>query len=443
MSLPYSDELNGQKIIISGGGIGGAAGALALALRGADVTLYERAPEFKEVGAGLQIGPHGWRMLESWGLLDQIVAAGFLPEDMQFRDAVNRETILTLHFDEEFQQHYGGRYLVIHRSDLLNILVTNAIEAGAKLNNGILVTDSRTVDGGIEVDIESSINEGEDKETVLADAVLAFDGIHSVMRKKLANDAPVASSYVAYRGTSKLAEDVEMQGLKSVIGYIGPHVHFIQYPLRGGELLNQVAVFESQRYLEGRAAGEIPEDWGNPEELDQAYSHCDTFIQDRLNTLWRNNWWQMSDREPLENWRIGRMLLLGDAAHPPLQYLASGAVMAMEDAEAVALFAADAARAGKLDWEEVLAEVEAERRPRCTRIQTVGRFWGELWHVEGTARLIRNEVFRQADRTGWFVYADWLWGYDASKRAHIANPELGEMPQALKEWRYALLEQNK
>ena len=442
MSLPHSDELRGQKIIISGGGIGGAAGALALALRGADVTLYERAAEFKEVGAGLQIGPHGWRMLESWGLLDQIVAAGYLPEDMQFRDAVNRETILTMRFDEEFQQHYGGRYLVIHRSDLLNILVTNAEAAGAKLHNGVLVTDSRTVDGGIEVDIESSINKGEDNKTLLVDAFLAFDGIHSVMRKKLVDDAPVASSYVAYRGTSKLAEDAEMKDLKSVIGYIGPHVHFIQYPLRGGELLNQVAVFESQRYLDGRTAGDIPEDWGNPEELDQAYSHCDQFIQDRLGTLWRNNWWQMSDREPLENWRIGRMLLLGDAAHPPLQYLASGAVMAMEDAEAVALFAADGARAGNLDWEEVLAEVEAERRPRCSRIQTVGRFWGELWHVEGTARLIRNEVFRQADRSGWFVYADWLWGYDASKRAHIANPELGEMPQALKEWRYALLEQN-
>lgn len=441
MSLPHSDELKGQKIIISGGGIGGAAGALALALRGADVTLYERAPEFKEVGAGLQIGPHGWRMLESWGLLDQIVAAGYLPEDMQFRDAVNRETILTMRFDEEFQQHYGGRYLVIHRSDLLNILVTNAEAAGAKLHNGVLVTDSRTVDGGIEVDIESSINKGEDNKTLLVDAFLAFDGIHSVMRKKLVDDAPVASSYVAYRGTSKLAEDAEMKDLKSVIGYIGPHVHFIQYPLRGGELLNQVAVFESQRYLDGRTAGDIPEDWGNPEELDRAYNHCDPFIQDRLDTLWRNNWWQMSDREPLENWRIGRMLLLGDAAHPPLQYLASGAVMAMEDAEAVALFAADAARAGNLDWEEVLAEVEAERRPRCSRIQTVGRFWGELWHVEGTARLIRNEVFRQANRNGWFIYADWLWGYDASKRAHIANPELGEMPQALKEWRYALLEQ--
>lgn len=441
--LPKTNELEGQKIIISGGGIGGAAGALALALRGADVTLYERAPEFKEVGAGLQIGPHGWRMLESWGLLDQIVAAGFLPEDMQFRDAITRETILTLDFDEEFQKHYGGRYLVIHRSDLLSILVKNAIEAGAKLHNGVLVTDSRTIDNGIEVDIESAVNPDEDKETHIADIFLAYDGIHSVMRKKVVEDEPVASSYVAYRGTSKLADEPEMQGLKSVIGYIGPHVHFIQYPLRGGELLNQVAVFESKRYLEGREAGNIPEDWGNPEELEQAYGHCDEFIQNRLGTMWRNNWWQMSDREPLPQWKVGRMLLVGDAAHPPLQYLASGAVMAMEDAEAIALFAADAAKAGNLDWDAALSEVEAERLPRTKRIQTVGRFWGELWHLDGTSRLIRNELFRQADRTGWFRYADWLWGYDASKREYIADPSKGDVPQGLEEWRYALLEQNK
>jgi len=137
---------------------------------------------------------------------------------MQFRDAITRETILTLNFDEEFHEHYGGRYLVIHRSDLLSILVKNAIEAGAKLHNGVLVTDSRTIDNGIEVDIESAVNPDEDKETHIADIFLAYDGIHSVMRKKVVEDEPVASSYVAYRGTSKLADEPEMQGLKSVIG---------------------------------------------------------------------------------------------------------------------------------------------------------------------------------------------------------------------------------
>lgn len=437
-TLNKTTELEGHSIAITGGGIGGAAGALALALRGADVTLFERAPEFKEVGAGLQIGPHGWRMLEHWGVIERIIAAGFLPEDMQFRDAVTRETILTLEFDEEFQQHYGGRYVVIHRSDLLSILVEAATEAGATLHNGVTVGESHELDGGIELELDWMEQDG--PATFRADAFLAFDGIHSRHRRKLVEDEPVPSAYVAYRGTSKLQEDEAMKDLKSVIGYIGPKVHFIQYPLRGGELLNQVAVFESNRYLEGREAGDIPEDWGNPEELRDAYTHCNEFIQDRLDTLWTNNWWQMSDREPLLTLNQGRMLLVGDAAHPPLQYLASGAVMAMEDAEAVAVFAAEAAVAGNLDWEQVFAEVSAERAPRCARIQSIGRFWGELWHVEGTARLIRNELFRQANRTGWFRYTDWLWGYDASRREYLKDPSKGELPIELQEWRYALLE---
>lgn len=440
-TLNKTDELKGQSIVISGGGIGGAAGALALSLRGADVTLFERAPEFKEVGAGLQIGPHGWRMLEGWGVIDRIIAAGYLPQDMQFRDAITRETILTLSFDEEFEKHYGGRYLVIHRSDLLSILVDAAREAGATLHNGATVGESRRTETGIEVDLEWESKEG--PATFHAGAFLAFDGIHSRHRTQLVQDEPVPSAYVAYRGTSKLQEDEAMKDLKSVIGYIGPHVHFIQYPLRGGELLNQVAVFESKRYLEGREAGDVPEDWGNPEELKQAYTHCSEFIQDRLDTLWTHNWWQMSDREPLLKLNHGRMILVGDAAHPPLQYLASGAVMAMEDAEAIAIFASDAANAGNLDWEQIFEEVSAERAPRCARIQTTGRFWGELWHLEGTARLIRNELFRQADRTGWFQYADWLWGYDASKREYLKDPSKGELPKEIQEWRYALLEENR
>lgn len=169
-TLNKTTELEGHSIAITGGGIGGAAGALALALRGADVTLFERAPEFKEVGAGLQIGPHGWRMLEHWGVIERIIAAGFLPEDMQFRDAVTRETILTLEFDEEFQQHYGGRYVVIHRSDLLSILVEAAAEAGATLHNGVTVGESHELDGGIELELDWMEQDG--PATFRADAFL-------------------------------------------------------------------------------------------------------------------------------------------------------------------------------------------------------------------------------------------------------------------------------
>jgi len=434
--LTASDELKGQKIIISGGGIGGAAGALALSLRGAEVTLYERAPEFKEVGAGLQIGPHGVKMLEKWGLKERVFESGYLPERMQFRDAITTEPILTMDFGEDFQQHYGGRYLVIHRSDLLSILVEAAQKAGATLHNGVKVLGADTREDGVTVHIET-IADGV-KEDVEGDLLVGFDGTHSVFRKEIAQDEPVPSAYVAYRGTSELPQDPDMKDLKDVVGYIGPRCHFIQYPLRGGELLNQVAVFQSPRYLEALTEGtEVPEDWGNNEEFKDAFNHTNEFIQGRLGSMWLNTWWQMADREPLDNWVVSdRIIVMGDAAHPPLQYLASGAVMAMEDAECLALYASQAAEQGELNWGEVLAEVSGERAPRCARIQTTGRFWGELWHVDGVSRLIRNETFRQAERGGWYRYADWLWDYDAERREYLKDPSKGELPEALKEWEY-------
>lgn len=433
-----STELAGQKIIIVGGGIGGASGALALALRGADVTLYEYHPEFKEVGAGLQIGPHGVKILEKWGVKETALDAGYLPKDMQFRDGITTETILKMDFGEEFVERYGAPYLVIHRSDLLSILVEAAREAGANLINNVRVLDAQDTADGVKVQLEHR-GDGSTEE-VEGDALVGFDGTHSIFRKKIVQDEPVPSAYVAYRGTSPLAEDPEMTGLETVVGYIGPRFHFIQYPLRGGELLNQVAVFQSPRYLDALTNGtEVPEDWGNNEEFKNAFSHGNEKIQGRLGHMWLDQWWQMADREPLQDWVVNdRMIVMGDAAHPPLQYIASGAVMAMEDGEAIALYAADAAASGNLDWGKVMREVSDERAPRCSRIQTTSRLWGELWHVDGIARHVRNETFRQAGANGWYHYADWLWNYDAARREYANDPSKGDLPPALADWEYNL-----
>lgn len=433
-----TNELAGQKIVIVGGGIGGASGALALALRGAEVTLYEYHPEFKEVGAGLQIGPHGVKMMEKWGIKETAINAGYLPTDMQFRDGVTAETILTMDFGEEFVERYGAPYLVIHRSDLLNILVESAREAGATLINNARVTDAVETEDGVKVFVENRADGS--TEEVEADALIGFDGTHSIFRQKIVGDEPVPSAYVAYRGTSSLPEDPEMAGLETVVGYIGPRFHFIQYPLRGGELLNQVAVFQSPRYLDALTNGtEVPEDWGNNEEFRNAFSHASENIQGRLKHMWLDQWWQMADREPLKDWVVNdRMIVMGDAAHPPLQYIASGAVMAMEDSETFALYAAEAAQSGNLDWGKVMREVSDERAPRCGRIQTTSRLWGELWHVDGIARHVRNETFRQAERGGWYKYADWLWDYDAARREYVNDPSKGDLPPALADWEYNL-----
>ncbi|WP_216897265.1 FAD-dependent oxidoreductase [Nocardia alni] len=387
-------------VVIAGGGIGGAATALALARAGARVTLFERAPEFGEVGAGLQIGPHGSRILESWGLLDEVLASGVQPDNLVFRDAITAETLTTVDLGPRFREHYGGPYFVTHRSDLHAALVGAARQAGVELFTGRTVVD-------IVTDGPRAIVTTDDGATCEADVAVAMDGLKSRLRAKVSPDDPVASGYVAYRGAfprDEVGLDVD---LHDVVGYIGPRCHFIQYPLRGGTMLNQVAVFESPGYRAGE------QDWGHPEELDAAFAHCHERVREGVRHLWRDRWWPMYDREPVENWIDGRMILLGDAAHPPLQYLASGAVMALEDATCLAGYARAGASGGIPDWSQILKQVNAERAPRCNRVITTGRMWGELWHLDGTARLARNELFRVRDTESW-KYTDWLWGYSCA-----------------------------
>lgn len=401
--LHSRSHLHNSHIIIAGGGIGGAATALALARKGARVTLFERAPEFGEVGAGLQIGPHGSRILRSWGLLDEVLAQGVAPKHLVFRDALTAEELTRVDLGAEFQNRYGGQYFVTHRSDLHATLVRAAREAGAELRNGITVTDVVT-------EADRALVHTADGTVYEADIALAMDGLKSVLRAKISDDRPVSSGYAAYRGTVPYEQAGLEEDIEDVIGYIGPGCHFIQYPLRNGEMLNQVAVFASPGYTRG------VENWGGPEELEEAFAHCHPAVRSRTGYLWTDRWWPMYDRDPIENWVDGRMMLLGDAAHPPLQYLASGAVMALEDAKCFADYADSEFAAGwHTDaWPRVLKEVNAERAPRCNRILTTGRMWGELWHLDGTARLVRNELFRTRDTTS-HRYTDWLWGYSSDR----------------------------
>lgn len=407
--------LSNSRVLIAGGGIGGAAAALAMARKGASVTLFERAAEFGEVGAGLQFGPHGARMLDSWGLLDTALERGVLPGNIVFRDAVTAEELTRVDLGKEFQARYGGPYFVIHRSDLHSLLIEAARDAGAELLTGQTVDD--VVTEGDRAVLTTADGKAHD-----ADAVLAMDGLKSRLRAKLSNDPPVASGYVAYRGAFARAEVPEAADITDVVGYIGPRCHFIQYPLRGGSMLNQVAVFESPSYRDALARGEKDyEGWGGPEELAHAYDHCHPTVQSATEHLWKDRWWPMYDREPIENWVDGRMILLGDAAHPPLQYLASGAVMAIEDAKCIADYAEEELSIGGVDaWDRALAAVNAERAPRCNRILTTGRMWGELWHLDGTARIARNELFRTRD-TSSYKYTDWLWAYSSDRTAALAK----------------------
>ena len=188
-------NLDGTNVIIAGGGIGGAATALALARGGAQVTLFERASEFGEVGAGLQVGPHGARILQSWGLLEEVLADGFQPKNIVFRDAITAETLTKVDLGAEFRARYGGPYFVTHRSDLHATLVKAAFAAGADLRTGVTVTDVLSEGDGVTVSTDDGLVHA-------ADVALAMDGLKSRLRKKISDDEPVSSGYAAYRGTA-------------------------------------------------------------------------------------------------------------------------------------------------------------------------------------------------------------------------------------------------
>lgn len=402
-------QLDGARVIIAGGGIGGAAAAVALARHGAAVTLFERASEFAEVGAGLQIGPHGSRILASWGVLEEIIEDGFRPKNLVFRDALTADVLTTIDLGHKFQSRYSGPYFVTHRSDLHATLIRTAKAAGADLHTGCTVEDIVTDGDGVVVRTADGAEH-------LADVALAVDGLKSALREKVSEDQPVSSGYVAYRGTVQYHDAGLPEDIDDVVGYIGPNCHFIQYPLRRGELLNQVAVFRPAAQGAGSSA--------NGDELESAFARCHEDVQRGIDHLWKDRYWQMSDREPISNWVSGRMMLLGDAAHPPLQYLASGAVMALEDAKCFADSAAATYRDGgrNLAWPRILKQVNAERAPRCNRIMSVSRMWGELWHLDGVGRIARNELFRTRD-TSNYKYTDWLWGHQLDPNRSMKIPQ--------------------
>ncbi|NUR87016.1 MAG: FAD-dependent oxidoreductase [Nonomuraea sp.] len=362
-----------SEVLVVGGGIGGLAAAFTQARAGHAVRLVERSQEFGEVGAGLQLGPNATRLLAEWGLLDRVIAAGVLPRRLVFRDAVSAEELSHLDLGAEFQSRYGGPYVVVHRSDLHRILLEACETAGVELIRGRAV--ERVDTAGSRATATCS-----DGEAYEADVVIGADGLQSALRGQIVTDQPLDSGFVAHRGTCPLPDGFNTD---EVVAWFGPDCHFVQYALRGGELLNQVAVFRGDR------------------TLDTAYATCCAEIGKALPYLWRDRNWPMLDREPVPTWVRGRLVLLGDAAHPMLQYLAQGACQALEDAHALA------APGG--DWDATLAAYQEVRGPRTARVQSTARLWGDIWHVDGVGRVLRNELFQRRDLSD-HTYVDWLYG---------------------------------
>jgi salicylate hydroxylase len=408
-----------DQVIIAGGGIGGLGAALMLARKGLRVTVLEQAPEFAEVGAGLQLAPNITRMLDEVGVLEKILPLSVQPKRLVFMNAVSGEMLTTLDLIDA-RRRYGAPYIVLHRSDLLDALR----EAAEAEPNVVLRTDHKVTN--VDDKGDSVVVTCANGATLSGQLLIGADGLHSVVRKEIVEDQPVPSGYVAYRGAVPIEDVDRRMDMDDVVVWMGPGLHLVQYPVRAGKLYNQVAVFRSQEYLEGK------EDWGTPEELDRTYAGMCEQVRVAIPSLGRIKRWPMADREPLKNWTKGRISLLGDAAHAMLQYLAQGAGQSLLDGSSISTALStlgDGAWASE-DVDRALAQYESERVEAAGNVQSTARVWGDIWHVDTHVPMIlRDEAFRRRDTYDYHL-VDWLYGpvREGADPGNVAQPAGSDAP---------------
>ncbi len=393
-----------RKIIIAGGGIGGLAAALACARAGAGVRLQERATDFAEVGAGIQMGPNVVRLLHQWDLAVELEQVAALPEQLQVRDAGGGHELGCLLLGERARQRYGAPYVTIARADLHQLLLTACRQRGdVQLQTGAGVSELH--DAAEQVTVTTT-----DGLKASADLLIGADGLWSRVRERLLGDGPPrVSGHLAYRAMLPQRDLPLVLRSQQVTVWLGPGLHVVQYQVRAGDWLNVVAI------VDGRVAGDA-QDWDHAATQAQLLA-CMASACEPLQSLIRaiNEWrlWSLCDRPPMRGaWQQarGRVCLLGDAAHPMRPYLAQGAGMAIEDAACLGQLLANGSQRG--DAVPALLQGYADRRwQRCARVQARSIRNGEIFHASGVVRWGRDAAMRLMGQR--LLDVPWLYGGNA------------------------------
>jgi salicylate hydroxylase len=338
-------------------------------------------------------------MLDELGVLSKIRTYAVYPQWLTLVDAITGEQLTALDLGTKFQQAYTYPYLVMHRSDLLTILLDACQQSSA-----ITLETSREV-LTIEDLSDAALVICADGSTYQCSALIAADGLRSMARRLMTEESELVSSeFVAYRGAIPMEEVLEHGGSDTIRYWVGPNLHLIQYPVRRGELYNQVAVFKSDRY---RADSD---DWGTEDELEEHFAVTHPGVRRALMKVKRDRRWPLYDLPPLTNWTKHHITLLGDAAHPMLQHIAQGACQALEDAACLA----DLLARYDGDIDKAFPAYQAERLPRTARVQLSARLFGDIIHSNGLTALLRNELLSKRSYDD-YTYTDWFYSYNPQK----------------------------
>src|SRR6516165_12548719 len=384
-----------EQVLIVGGGIGGLAAALALARHGIPSQVIEQAAAFKEIGAGIQLGPNVFRMFERLGLIEPVSTLAVFPNNLIMMDSVTGEEITRIPLGDAFRKTFQHPYALIHRADLHKVLLEACRQSNViKLDASQKVVRVDGFGGGIAVRSES----GKDYRGA---AVIGADGLWSTVRQiVVGNGAPKPAGHITYRAVLPTSEMPEQWRWRDMVLWAGEKVHLVHYPLRTGELFNLVAVFHSNRYEEGW------DTYGDPTELHERFAKTCEPVRTLLNKIESWRMWVLCDRPPIKDWSRGRITLLGDAAHPMLQYLAQGACMAVEDAVCLT----DQAVATEGDYASAFRAYQQARYLRTGRVQIMARVYGEFYHAGGVAKELRNMMLGSRTPDDAMAGMEWLYG---------------------------------
>jgi len=388
---------NPQPVLIAGGGIGGLAAALALARKGWRSVVLEQAPQFGELGAGIQIAPNAWHALDALGVGGRVKRDAVFIERLLMFDGVSGEKVIDIPLDKRFAKRFGNPYAVTHRADIHGSLL-DGCKAEPELIQ--LRTDCRVAgfhDDGKQVAVKTQSGQ-----TFVGAALIGADGGRSVIRERIVGDKlPLITGHMCYRAVLQANEVPKDLRFAAATLWAAHNAHIVHYPLRGWKLFNLVATVIGKHTSGGH------NELAMPDEVLPFFSHyCDKPLE-LMRTPKEFRRWMLLHREPVPNWTQGRITLLGDAAHFMLQYMAQGAAMAMEDA--VALGSAVDAADG--DFEKAFPEYQRMRLVRASRVQiSANRLIGQIFHVpDGVERMVRNAIFGGRRPESFYDALDWVF----------------------------------
>jgi salicylate hydroxylase len=384
------------RIALIGAGIGGLAAALTLRRAGLDVQVFEQAAELREVGAGIQISPNASRILHRLGLEEPMRRVGVRPRAIVIRRWDDGRELARQPLADACERNFGAPYYNFHRADLLDLL-SDAIA------DGVLQLDHRCVGLTEHADrVEVQFHNGA---TADADVVVGADGIHSTVRKAIMGpESPRFSGHVAYRGLIP-SDRVAHLGLEVAANvWWGPEHHFVHYYVgAGARYHNWVAVTPGEWRVESWTAK------GKVADALKEFEGWHPQIRALIGAVETTNRWALYDRDPLPRWTVGRVTLIGDAAHPMLPYMAQGAVQSIEDAAVLAkcLEGADAR-----DVSAALSRYEQTRKPRASRCQEGSRHNATMFHLADGEEQQKRDANLASAATAPLPQNAWLYGHD-------------------------------